>query len=172
MKKSITPLDPVDLGGITPRADELVTKEVLGYLNSININHNLLSDNDPMKDEYTKFLNDLGNAPVMITNEDLDMGDADGYFDDIDFSNSAVVSLESLGLDFTIDSYIGNPLWANGLFGSTIMPPAYIPPMQLSEGAKVSTIKILGEKCQFVEHDFIYQPQILSKMVDLAFVKK
>ena len=168
-RKAIQPLDPIDLGGINARADELVTKEVLGYLNSININQSLLTDDDPLRDEYTRFLNDLNNAPIVLTNEDMDIGESDSYFDDIDFTGG--ITLESAGLDITKDSFISNRLWANGLFGSTILPPTFIDPSMFFMNNYYSTHSyagLNGEKMEVVSHPHSYESNIISQMVDLA----
>ena len=119
-RKSIIPLDPVDIGGINPRADELVTTEVLGSLNAININDRLCGDDDILRDEYTKFLNEISNSPIIITNEDIEIGDSDSYFDSIDFNPT--ITLEDADLVINKGFFINNVLWANGTFGLTTFP--------------------------------------------------
>lgn len=161
VKKSIMPLDAIDLGGIQPRAEELVTEEVIGYLNNININSSLLSDDDPLKDEYTKFLNDLGNSPIIITNEDIDIGDESSYFDDLDLSNKKTI--ESEKLEIGLDYFISNRLWANSIFGSTIFPNTSISPFEMEK----RSIKMMNETHQFVNVGFDYEPQILAQKTDL-----
>ena len=168
-RRSIIPLDPVDIGGINPRADELVTEEVIGFLTNTNINSRLLTNDDPLKDEYTKFLNDLGNSPIIITNEDIDIGDSDGYFDDVDLSST--MSMESENLVINKDYFVGNRLWANGVFHSTIMPicPVYASPLTYQDNFKR---KVMGEVMEFVPQHFSYQPKELSQMVELVLLKK
>ena len=167
-RKSIIPLDPVDLNGIQPRAEELVTEEVIGYLNSVNINTSLLSDDVPLRDEYTKFLSDLGHSPIRITNEDIDIGDSKSYFDELDLSNKK--TLESEGLVIDKNYYISNRLWAtNNIFGSTIFPTFvdYIP--QLNQPKR--TMSIFGKKVQTINMQFEYEPQQLASIPNLTLVK-
>jgi hypothetical protein len=144
----------------------LVTDEVIGYLNTININSRLLTDDDPLKDEYTKFLSDLGNSPIIISNADIDIGESDGYFDDIDLSSTMSVETENLVINK--DFYVSNRLWANGLFSSTIMPPAtYVSPIQ----CETRKFKALGMSLEFIPQNFNYEPSVLSGMVDLSLAK-
>lgn len=162
-RRSILPIDPVDIHSISPREDELVTEEVIGYLNNININTDLLNENDPLRDEYTKFLNDMGNSPIIITNEDIGIDESKSYFDDIDFSNDE--KPESYGLNITRDYFISNRLWANGIFCSTIFPicPQYVEPTQI-DSSNIETRKIAGEKVEFVRVQYEYEPQELANL--------
>lgn len=164
-RKSIIPLEPTDIGGIQPRAEELVTEEVIGYLSNININSALLSENDPLRDEYTKFLNDLGNSPIIITNEDIGIDEGGSYFDDIDLSSN--ITVESEGLTITKDYYTHNKLWANGVFGSINYPPCFASPLSKDRITK----KILGEKQEFIRIMYDYEPQRITNINHLMLHK-
>lgn len=170
-KKSILPIDPVDIHSISPRSEEMVTEEVIGYLNNININTDLLSENDPLRNEYTKFLSDMGNSPIIITNEDIGIDDNKSYFDDIDFSNNE--KPENYGLKIDKNYYTHNNLWANGIFGSTIFPicSQYVQPVQLGGQQKIEVRKILGEKIEFIRVQHSYEPQQLLNVKSLTVSK-
>ncbi len=165
--RSIQPIDPTDLGGIQPRADELITDETIGYLNTTGLNNKLLSDDDPLKDDFHKFLEDISNTPVVISNEDMDLSDGDSYFDDIDLSNN--VTTRSRNLIITDDSFVSNPMWTNGLFNSAHMPicETYVDPIDLD----VRVIKIGNEDMEFVRHDHAYEQSNIAKINSFGKVK-
>jgi len=170
-KKNILPMDPVDLYGIQPRHSELITEEVIGYLNCVNIDTSLLSEDDPLREEYVKFLNDMGNSPIVITNADIGIGESESYFDDIDFSgvNS---NPSDLNMNLTRDYYISNRLWANGLFGSTLFPicPEYMGPTQFST-IKPVVAKVMGTEEEFMPMQFTFEPQELSALTTIHVSK-
>lgn len=174
-KKNILPLDlPVDIYGINPRAEEMVTEEVIGYLNNVNINTSLLSENDPLRDEYTKFLNDMGNSPIIITNEDIGFDDNKSYFEDVDFSKSTPKP-EIYGLKITKDFYIHNNLWASNPFNSVSLPscPNYIVPTQLNFGQiNITKRKIMGEEITFSMQQYSFEPQQLTNINYMKLSKK
>lgn len=60
-KINILPIEPIGINGISQREYECQKYNVFGYLNNINTNTDLLNENDPLKDEYKKFLNDINN---------------------------------------------------------------------------------------------------------------
>ena len=166
-RKSIQPIDPVDIGGISPRADELVTTETIGYLNTININSRLLEDDDPLKEEYTKFLSNLGNSPIVISNADIDIGDGGSYFDDVDLSGS-LSEEETIVVDNNM--FVANRLWANGEFGSVIFPPMFITPPSIT-GMRCDKFKAGTMTIETIPMGFQYLPTQLSGLADLTLKK-
>jgi len=169
-RKSIIPLDLVDIGGLQPLASELVSTEVLGFLNNININSSLLTDDDPLKDEYTKFLNDLGNSPIIITNEDIEIYEngSNSYFDEIDLSNKKSIVDEEYSHG-NINYFIQNNLWANGLFGVPYFPimQNYVTPFDPTR-----SYKCLGESMDVIDVDYSYEPSALAQLNSLTLMVK
>lgn len=171
MSKNLIPLDPVDVFSIQPRAEELITEEVIGYLQSINIDTSLLSDDDPLKEEYVKFLSDMGNTPILITNEDIGAEDSRSYFDDVDFSNTANTP-EAVGLQITKDQMLSNKMWLNGHFHSSIFPicQTYVTPFQLNTIPFVSG-KVMGKTMECTPVQFGYEPPALACLNTLRVTK-
>lgn len=167
-RKSIQPLEPIDIGGVEPKSSEMVSEEVVGYLNSINVNTALLNEDDPLYDEYTKFLADMGNSPIVITNEDIDVGESSSYFDELDLSgkNEEEEQMLKMGMDY----FTQNRLWANGLFMSPIFPimPQYASPVS---DHNRRNIKVLGTQMEVVDLDFSYEPQIIAQQTSLTMTK-
>ena len=170
-RKSIQPLDAIDLGGIQPRAEELVSKEVVGYLNTINMNSKLLSDDDPLKEEYSKFLSNLGNSPIIISNADIDLGAEASYFDDVDLSENNDVIEDSIVIDNNF--YLQNRLWASGPFGSPLYAPnAFIDPMSLIlNNIQANKFKACGMVIETIPVNHVFDPFELTSKPSLVLVK-
>jgi len=170
-RKSIIPIDPVDIGGIQPLAEEMVSGEVIGYLTHLNLNPSLLSEEDPLKDDYIKFLKDLGNNAIVITNADIDTGGTLTYFDEIDLSGNIDIDKSILNIDDSM--FIGNSLWATGLFNSRIMPNldhcgGYVE--STAFGGVTEPVRFGKLDITYQNVGFDYESQCLSSLNSLALV--
>ena len=165
-KSSICPLDPVDIGGYTPLADELITEETVGFIKTINLTSGALSATDPFREDYDKFVNYLGNASIIINNENIGFGSSDNYFDNIDLSNNILKYIKPIIVDSTI--YNGNRLWANAQFGSVYMPPSFIESTKISGLTPVGSFKVDKTTTSFVYSTHDYECSSVSKQISLT----
>jgi hypothetical protein len=177
IKSSILPLDPVDIGGVEPMADELVNEEVIGWLTSIDINaKNSVNDAMLMK-EYEQFLNSVESEPIVVTMSDVKFDNAisGSYYDDIDFSPDMSYEKSLITIEDPLKYYIHNPLWMNSERKSQILPPmnhyySMENKSELKTGnhsglEKVTASKsMLGEteKITFIKSGFKYRHQAMN----------
>ena len=171
MAKTIIATDPTDIGGAMPHINEMTSEQIIGDLKGFGRNADIMSSNDPLKDEYAKYLADKLNSTNIVGLDAIDYGaDGEDYFADINLG--AELTLESVGLaDIDKSYFIGCPMWANFSTMSTIIPPnSAIDPVKLMVAGNYDNLQTekIGEVDEsFIEYGHTFEPQELTSITHL-----
>lgn len=170
MSKAIECLG-VDIGGMVPHSEELITVETLGCLKGLNINERLGSNSEDitLMKEYESFLKDIRNAPIVITNGGIGLGEDNDYFGAIDFSTN--ITFESTGLIIDENYYVSNKLWANSISGNVNISPSSIIHAENIHKYKKTKVKLCGIDTNYITVGTHFEHKRLREIPSLCMSK-
>jgi len=158
---AIMPLDQVDIGGVSLRPEDLLSDEMVGLMNNLHHNIQVIPEDDPLHQQHMAFRAEIENRPIMLTLDDIKFDDID---DDNTVTNVSLYDTDKMEFE-NIDG-----INADWFIGAGILNSAnYVVPDAIAEliGRKNDTVKyknIHGTVEEYVRINQAFIPEEIAKV--------